>query len=289
MRLLSSTLFVLFLVVASGCGPAPIDASAIFATARVQPIAASSQDTHIFLPTVVVGDAQAVATTSDGQEWLRYNHVYWGMTFDYPAGWQVDIPDLEAGAEPPDEEANALNGGMYFNNTDMQRATTYGYFITLRPAEPVDRASDILIFLESSVLAPGMPLREWIKIRGQDLLMFHGGDWENYEPKLVTFPGEKRPNVDELWMDLAEDGYFSATIYMSIGKLVYAIRYTPDDPALQKLVEHIVSSLEFDLEKQRELAASPYHSAEITGLQPPLDEPTPIPHDEPPSETPVSP
>ena len=289
MRLLSSTLFVLCLIVASGCGPAPIDASAISSTARALPIAPSSQDTHIYLPTVVVGDAQAAATTSDGQGWLRYDHVYWGMTFDYPAGWQVDIPDLASRVEPPDAELNALNGGTYFNKTDMQRATTYGYLITLKPTERAIGASDIIISLESMTLAPGMPLRGWIKIWRQYLLKFHGYDWESYEPKLIPFPSGDGPNADEIWVDLAENTHGLATIYMSIGKLVYAVRFDPGDPALQKLVEHIVSSLEFDLETQRELAASPYYEAEITGLQPFLDESTPVPPDEPPSDTPVSP
>ena len=288
MRLFNSTLFVLCLIVVSGCGRALEDSSSTPTAAQAQPIPSGRQDTHIYLPNIVGGKAEVAATTSDGQEWLRYNHAYWGTTFDYPAGWQVDIPDLEAGVEPPDEEANALNGGVYFNNTDMQRATTYGYVITLKPVERTVGASDIIISLETHVLAPEMPLREWIKIRKQNLLWFHGDDWENYAPKLVPFSGEARPNVDEIWVDLAENTHGLATVYMSIGKLVYAIRFAPEDPALQKLVEHIVSSLEFDLDKQRELAALPFYSAEITGLQPFPDEPTPVP-DEPPSETPASP
>jgi hypothetical protein len=93
-------------------------------------------------------------------------------------------------------------------------------------------------------------------------------------------------------MELAEEESHqaAATIYISIGKLVYAIRYFPGDPALQEIAEKFVSSLKFDLAKQQELETLPYYSVDITYyLQEMLEEPTPVTPGEQFTEIPDSP
>ena len=288
MRSLNALLLALLLI--AGCGPAPTDTAAITTTGggeHLQP----RQATKIYLPNIVEDRTQTAAATPNGQTWRTYNHEPWGITFDYPADWRVDVPDLEARVglpegtpdlvclpdyrEIPDTKTTdcAYTIG-YTNTTDILLATTYGYQVTLVPPENSVGTRDILISLESLTLAPGMTLREWIRINIQYELWDHEGNWENYEPNLVPFPREVRPNADEIWMELAEKGSRQgiATIYISTDKLVYAVRFRPADPALQEVAEQFVASLKFDLARQRELEALPWYSHDITYLQTLIDE-----------------
>ncbi len=277
MRSLNTLLLALLLI--AGCGPAPTDTAAITMAGGTEPMQPNQQDAKIYLPNIVEDKTQAAATL-DEQAWLSYNHEPWGITFDYPADWRVDMPDFEAEVEALENLPTSPDMPYtYTIDIDMQQLMIYGYQVTLIPPEYPDDTGAIFISLEPLTLAPGMTLREWVKIRDRYGLWDHGGDWENYEPDLLPFPRADHPNVDEIWMKIAPDEKHPVviTFYMSIGKLVYVVWYWRPDQVQPEIAEQLVASLEFDIARQQELEASPHYSHDITSLQSYLEEPTPVP------------
>ena len=78
------------------------------------------------------GESMMVRTAA----WISYTHEPWGLTFHYPADWQLVAPDFEVLAQPPKD----LPEGYTFA-PDMDVLRTIGHGLTLYPPTAAQQAA----------------------------------------------------------------------------------------------------------------------------------------------------
>lgn len=99
------------------------------------------------------GESAMVGTAT----WISYTHEPWGLTFHYPANWQLVAPEFEVLAQPPN-----LPEGYTFN-PDMDVLRSIGHGLTLYPPNSGPAGGvKIEIGLEEFLLSSETTLEEWV-------------------------------------------------------------------------------------------------------------------------------
>ena len=275
MREFTLTLITSLLFILISCGPSPVGSMTSSSSGDAEPPFQRDQATAIFTPEVGSEQTPVVETASEKQAWEGYNHEPWGLTFDYPADWQIDLPDFNAMGTPPAELEEHPD---YTHTVDLDTVAIGGYELKVLPSENPNEQQYIALSLQSYTLAPGMTLAEWITLHQQYGRREWGYEWENYKPALESFPAEHSTSIDEIWMESTQSEQLNkVSIWMSVGKLVYLVYGHHADENLTQVAEGLDSSLEFDPATQQALEKSPYYSVDATVLQISLNEQTGAP------------
>ncbi|MCC6456233.1 MAG: hypothetical protein IT328_14865 [Caldilineaceae bacterium] len=199
------------------------------------------------------------------QEWLPYSHEYWGVSFDYPADWQVDVPDFESLLA----QVQDVPEGYSVDPAGEKTLYTVGHEVKLYPTGDANGKA-ISLRIRSYTLPPGETLEDWVmtmrELSYKDRI---GEGWtEDYSLALIPFPGEHSPAIDDLLLESIEgEDALNASIWIALGKVVYQVDITNPDPALMEIAQRFVSSLEFDAAKQQELAESAPFAGDISHIR----------------------
>jgi hypothetical protein len=189
------------------------------------------------------GVAQTAKITANEQEWQTYTHPEWGITFQYPPGWEVNVPDFES----------------------MEQIL--GHHISLRqPSADGLQYTEIAITLDGWTISPNGTLEELVNLRGE-LEDTTAPELASVREKVEVVDQEQPADVDDVLYTSVKSVMHEAYItWMARGPLVYFVASFSRDPEVTFIGREIAASLQFNADKEQVLLEKALFSGDETTI-----------------------
>lgn len=224
-----------------------------------QPISAQQpESTLLFLPVISTASEQSQIEAMAGspEAWPTFEHTYWGITFQYPPGWEVYVPDFEGSAADANryaEEAREGTGREQVEHIKAENLARLGYSLRIYPAGQENSPVQVQLALNSYLLSPGGTLEHLIQLQRQKSSLV--GSFP-LDPPLVYRHSEDGtgllpPEFDQIVTVMVEHPRFPGRIFwVSHQQLVFSVKAGPEGFAVQ---ERILTSLTFDHDRYADI------------------------------------
>jgi hypothetical protein len=194
--------------------------------------------------------------------WISYTHEPWGLTFYYPADWQLVAPDFEVLAQPPKD----LPEGYTFN-PDMDVLRTIGHGLTLYPPNSGPAGGvKIEIDLEEFLLSSETTLEEWVLLdRAYDTAGLGNPQTAQTSYRSEAPPVEQWPSdAAQFLHQIGEREGFRGDVYwIAVGELVYTVSTVDAGDDVLAQLRQMIASFAFDKAVQEKLrATAPFSGSE---------------------------
>jgi len=212
----------------------------------------------VYLPLVSANNSTSNTSTilalesEQAKTWLTYYSSELHITFAYPLGWQLEIPQNFGKVESPAD----LSYGY-----SLPEAGTYsveGYVLGIQPPKDSDQElSKIEITVQGYEIEKGQSLIEWQKSMAE-LLKATNPEY-NFQSSIKDVTEEslrhaKAPAEILHTVNIVEGyGPVNQTVWVSNGRIVYIINTNISTPAMEAVLKQLSASLQFDADSPQDL------------------------------------
>lgn len=185
------------------------------------------------LPDSAGGSPASAAVSDTAAGWKQYIHPEWGLSFQYPADWQVEPTPVGVALAPPRVDSAPTGGGS--------------------------------IVLEPYTISPGYDLRDWVEMQSRNGEHPSVQELENAFPAPTLMPFAQVGD-QVVYAVSTSPLLHTETVWVAQDGLVFRITGF-EHPEHRYALAEVVASLAFDAEKLAAVRASGALAGDETALQ----------------------